>query len=256
MIYNGVDYTYKIENDLVEATVGNNAEDLQMAAWGFAENLHLWYRIDDFGAFTKNYVPDEYYNSEEDYKPLIQSSVFDELNATTLYQSKGCIFRERSEFADLKDYIDYIKQFPIKMLRVTYYNTYTIKKDDINFEIKLHDEENSVYVFKEYLSFYIEYYGKENLTDQLNVAFDLGKDSDEQCLANMFKVLRSKGYSINEVIPEGVSQGYSNSLDDSYPEYLSEDDMQGNKEFESIEWFEDDFLFGDSKEEKLNDNEI
>ena len=250
MNYNGVDYTYKIENNYCEETLGNNAEDLELAAWRIAENLHLWHRSKDFWTFTKSYMP------EEDLKSLIEPRVFDELNATRLYQYKGCIFRERSEFADLKDYIDYIKQFPIKMLRVTYYNTYIIKKNDINFEIKLHDEENGMYIFKEYLSFLIEYKCKENLSDQLDVAFDLGRDSDEQSLANMFKVLRSKGYSVNEVIPKEASQGYINSLDDSYPEYLSEDDMQGNKEFEQTEWSDDDFLFGDSEEGNPSDNEI
>lgn len=67
------------------------------------------------------------------------------------------MFIERSEFLNLKGYANYIKQFPVKFLKVSYYHSYIIKNDNVTVEIELKDEENGVYIFKEYLSILIEY---------------------------------------------------------------------------------------------------
>lgn len=45
MKYNCVDYSYKVENDLLEETVVYNIETLKLATCGSAEHLRLWYRI-------------------------------------------------------------------------------------------------------------------------------------------------------------------------------------------------------------------
>ncbi len=229
MKYNCVDYSYKVENDLLEEIVVYNIETLKLAAWGFAEHLRLWYRIKGYYTYCRDYDP----NLE--ITPLINSMIFDELETTTLIQSQDCLFTERSEFVDLKDYVDYIKRFPVKFLRVNYYNCYIIKNDNVSVELKLQDEENGVYIFKEYLSTLIVYHGGEDLSEQLDVAFDLGRDSDEQRLANIFNVLKSKGYSITETFPEEAHNWYCNSQDDSLPEYMSEDYNQEDIEFD---WFD------------------
>lgn len=200
MEYNFVDYTTKLENNIYEETIGNHPDELL---------FHLCNTIDTIDHCVTTEKVWRYYKEEEnclDDSRSIDSSIFDNLDCHMLYMSRGELFPARSEFNNLNDYTEYLKKFPIKILRVKYYNKYTIQNQMMNFELKLFDEENGIYIFKEYLASEIIKNGGENLSEELEWAYAAGKGNEEKSLENMFKMLKSIGFMVTEIEPEPIHE--------------------------------------------------
>lgn len=150
----------------------------------------------DFGIILEGEIEKEIKENanDENYAPFPTLEMFKELGEELVIS--GCdVFPMRYQFDDLRDFVDYLRGFPLEIVKVNKYNTYTLEGESI-YRVFYVDE------FSDYgYSLICEIQSEINDDDLYNELDSINTDNAvEIILGEIKQVLARYGYKLTEMI--------------------------------------------------------
>ena len=196
MEYNYMELTVKISGRRFFHRVENEHNSYIVALHRIIDSVYK-HAGDDFGIILEDDIEREMKENgeDEDYTPFPTLDTFKELGEE-LVVSGAEVFPMRYQFADLRDFVNYVEYFPLDVVKVNYYNRYTLEGERLYSEI-FADE------FSDYFQSLICEIQCEIKDDDLYNALDtIDTDKDEAIVLNEInQTLARYGYKLTEMIP-------------------------------------------------------
>lgn len=155
------------------------------------------YACCDFGIILEDDIEREIKENvnDENYTPFPTLEMFKELGEELVIS--GCdVFPVRYQFDNLQDFVDYLRKFPLEIVKVNKYNTYTLEGESI-YRVFYVDE------FSDYgYSLICEIQSEINDENLYNELDSINTDNAvEIILGEIKQVLARYGYKLTEMIP-------------------------------------------------------
>lgn len=152
---------------------------------------------DDFGIILEDDIERKIRENadDEDFQAFPTLDTFKELGEE-LVVSGAEVFQMRYQFADLRDFVDYLEYFPLDVVKVNYYNRYALENDSRYYEIFV--DESSDYFYSLICEIQCEI-DDDYLYNELDT-IDTNKNEDI-ILSDINQILASHGYKLTEMIP-------------------------------------------------------
>ena len=155
------------------------------------------YAGDDFGIILEDDIQRqiEENKGDEDYTPFPTLEMFKELGEELVFDGVE-VFPMRYQFEGLRDFVDYLRKFPLEIVRVERYNKYVLESDRL-FRV-LHVEE----FCDDCYSLIYEIQDVINDDDLYNELDAINTNQDETIALNEInQTLTHYGYKLTEMIP-------------------------------------------------------
>lgn len=196
MEYNYMELTVAIHGKAFFHRVKNEHNSYIVALHHIINDVYK-YAAYDFGIFLENEIEKEIKENEEDetYNPFPTLETFKELGEELIY-SGGNLFPARYQFGGLRDFVDYLRKFPLEIVNVNRYNQYTLESE--NFYRVLHVDEFKYQCY----NLIGDIQAEINDDDLYNELDTIDTNKDEIIVLNEInQVLARHGYKLTEMIP-------------------------------------------------------
>lgn len=155
------------------------------------------YAGDDFGIFLENEIEKEIKENAEDetYNPFPTLETFKKLGEELIY-SCGNLFPARYQFEGLRDFVNYLRQFPLEIVNVNRYNQYTLEGENFYRIIYVNEFKYQCY------NLIGDIQAEIKDDDLYNELYTIDINQDETIVLNEInQTLSRHGYKLTEMIP-------------------------------------------------------
>lgn len=152
---------------------------------------------DDFGIFLENEIEKEIKENAEDetYNPFPTLETFKELGEE-LICSCGNLFPARYQFEGLRDFVNYLRQFPLEIVNVNRYNQYELEGENFYRIIYVNEFKYQCYNLIGDIQAEIK---DDDLYNELDT---IDTNQDETIVLNEInQTLSRHGYKLTEMLP-------------------------------------------------------
>lgn len=196
MEYNYMELTISIHGRPFFYRVRNEHNSYIITLHNIIDSVYK-YACTDFGIILDEDIERDIKENEGDeyYTPFPTLEMFKDLGEE-LVISSGNVFPMRYQFDGLRDFVDYLRNFPLEIVKVNIYNRYALDSDSRYYEIFV--DESSDYLFSLICEIQCEI-SDESLYNELET-IDINQD-EEIILDEINQVLAHHGYTLTEMIP-------------------------------------------------------
>lgn len=196
MEYNYMELTISIHGRPFFYRVRNEHNSYIITLHNIIDSVYK-YACTDFGIILEEDIERDIKENEGDeyYTPFPTLEMFKDLGEE-LVISSGNVFPMRYQFDGLRDFVDYLRNFPLEIVKVNIYNRYALDSDSRYYEIFV--DESSDYLFSLICEIQCEI-SDESLYNELET-IDINQD-EEIILDEINQVLAHHGYKLTEMIP-------------------------------------------------------
>ena len=196
MEYNYMELTISIHGKPFFYRVRNEHNSYIITLRQIIDGVHQYAGV-DFGIILEDDIEREIKENSEDenYTPFPTLEMFKELGEE-LVVICGEVFPMRYQFDDLRDFVDYLRGFPLEIVKVNKYNKYALKSENLYKVLYVGELGNYAYNLICEIQSEINY---DNLCDELD-AIDINKE-ETATLNEIKETLASFGYKLTEMIP-------------------------------------------------------
>lgn len=196
MEYNYMEITVSIHGRPFFYRVRNEHNSYIITLHNIIDSVYK-YACTDFGIILEEDIERDIKENEGDdyYTPFPTLEMFNKLGEE-LVVSSGNVFPMRYQFKGVRDFVDYLRNFPLEIVKVNKYNQYTLDGECLH--RVLYVDEFSDYAY----NLICDIQAEINNNDLYNELDAIDTNKDEDIVLNEIKqTLARYGYKLTKMIP-------------------------------------------------------